>query len=116
MPGFEIELLWWAGCPSTEKALRELDAALEDAGISGVTVRTTEILTEDEARERDFVGSPTILVDGEDVASPGEEPVGLNCRVYRRRDGRVAPTPDPESLREALRRAQERPDREEVAR
>jgi hypothetical protein len=65
----------------------------------------TEIATEEEARARAFVGSPTILVDGEDVAPPGEEPVGLNCRVYRRRDGAVSPTPDPEDLREALRRA-----------
>ena len=32
----------------------------------------------------------------------GDEPAGLNCRVYRRRDGRVAPTPDPEDLRDAL--------------
>src|SRR5690349_5036668 len=116
MSCFEIELLWWAGCPSTEKALRELEAALEDAGISGATVRMTEIRTEDEARERDFVGSPTILVDGEDVAPPREEPVGLNCRVYRRRDGMVAPTPDPESVREALRCAQERSSPEEVTR
>jgi hypothetical protein len=28
--------------------------------------------------------------------------------VYRRRDGRLSPTPDPHDLREALRRAAER--------
>jgi hypothetical protein len=101
----DMELLWWAGCPSTERALGDLRAALSDAGISGADIRMTEIATEEEARARAFVGSPTILVDGEDVAPPGEEPVGLNCRVYRRRDGAVSPTPDPEDLREALRRA-----------
>ena len=101
----DMELLWWAGCPSTEAAVSEIRAALEDAGISGADIRMTEIATEEEARARAFVGSPTILVDGEDVAPPGEEPVGLNCRVYRRRDGAVSPTPDPEDLREALRRA-----------
>ncbi len=112
----DIELLWWSGCPSTEKALRELEAALQDAGISGSGVRMTEIRTEHQARERAFAGSPTILVDGEDVEPPGEEPVGLNCRVYRRRDGRVLPTPDPEALRDALRRAQGRSAPEEVMR
>jgi hypothetical protein len=112
----DIELLWWAGCPSTEKALRELEAALQDAGISGAGVRMTEIQTEHQARDRAFAGSPTILVDGEDVAPPGDQPVGLNCRVYRRRDGRVSPTPDPEALRDALRRAQGRPTPEEVTR
>ena len=101
----DMEVLWWAGCPSTERALGDLRAALQDAGISAADIRMTEIATEEEARARAFVGSPTILVDGEDVAPPGEEPIGLNCRVYRRRDGAVSPTPDPEDLREALRRA-----------
>jgi hypothetical protein len=112
----DIELLWWAGCPSTEQALRELRAALEDTGISGAEARMTEISTEAEARARSFVGSPTILVDGEEVAPPGDEPVGLNCRVYPRRDGRVSPTPDPEDLRDALRRARGRRTPQEVAR
>jgi hypothetical protein len=110
----DIEVLWWAGCPSTEKTLRQLEAALEDAGLSGADIRMTEIRTEQQARERAFAGSPTILVDGEDVAPPGDEPVGLNCRVYRRRDGRVSATPDSEALRDALRRAQGRSTPEEV--
>lgn len=100
-----IELLWWAGCPSTERALRELRGALEDSGISGADVRMIELATEEEARKRAFVGSPTILVDGEDVAAPGDEPFGLNCRVYHRRDGGVSPTPDPDDVRAALQRA-----------
>ena len=109
-----IELLWWAGCPSTDRALRELRVALKDAGISHADILMTEIGTDEEARARAFVGSPTILLDGEDVAPPGEEPAGLNCRVYRRPDGTVSPTPGPEILREALRRAQERPTCAEV--
>ena len=35
---------------------------------------------------------------------PAGEPVGLTCRVYRLRDGRVSPLPDPEDIRDALRR------------
>ena len=39
---------------------------------------------------------------------PGEgEPFTLTCRVYRLRDGRVSPTPDPEDVRAAVRRAKE---------
>ena len=49
-----------------------------------------------------FVGSPTIRVDGRDIQPPDDEPVGLTCRVYRLRDGRVSPTPDPADLRDAL--------------
>ena len=55
--------------------------------------------------ELGFVGSPTVRVDGRDVQPPGDEPVGLTCRVYRRRDGRISPTPDPHDLAEALRSA-----------
>jgi hypothetical protein len=101
----DVELLWWEGCPSTDAALRELHQALASAGLDTVEVQMRQIRTDAEAGEAEFVGSPTILVDGQDVAPPGDEPVGLTCRVYRRRDGRVAPTPDPEDLLVALRRA-----------
>lgn len=102
----DIELLWWAGCPSTERALAELQVALEDTGLSGLEVRMTEVRDEAHARARGFVGSPTILVEGEDVApAAGGEEIGLSCRVYRRRDGRISPTPDRDDLRGALRRA-----------
>jgi hypothetical protein len=102
----EIELLWWNGCPSTERALAELREALEELGLGGVEVRTTEIRTDDDARGASFTGSPTILIDGADVAPPvASEPSGLNCRIYHRRDGRISPTPDPDDIRDALRRA-----------
>lgn len=100
----DVELLWWAGCPSTERALVDVRQALAELGLGGVLVRMTEIATDDEAATADFAGSPTILVDGTDVV-PADDAVGLSCRVYRRRDGRVSPTPDPEDLRDALRRA-----------
>lgn len=101
----EIELLWWEGCPSTERALAELRTALDETGLSRAEISMSEIGDEDLARERGFVGSPTILVDGEDVAPTGDEEAGLNCRIYRLRDGKVSPTPDPQDLRDALRRA-----------
>ena len=42
---------------------------------------------------------------GEDLLPLQEgEPYSLTCRVYRQRDGRPSPTPDPEDLREAIRR------------
>jgi hypothetical protein len=107
----EVELLWWEGCPSTERALDELRAALEDVGLSETAVRMREIGTDADAEEVEFRGSPTILIDGADAlagGNRGEEPIGLSCRVYRRRDGRISPTPDPDDLREALRRAADR--------
>ena len=103
----EVQLLWWEGCPSTERALAELREALQDVGLAS-EVRLREITSDERAIEEGFTGSPTILIDGDDVAPDPSEPVGLSCRVYRRRDGRISPTPDPDDLREALRRAAER--------
>jgi hypothetical protein len=105
----DIELLWWEGCPSTERALAAVHEALSELGLDGAEVRTTEVRTDTDADEREFVGSPTILIDGVDlVPAAAEEPTGLSCRVYRRRDGRISPIPDPDDLREALQRAAER--------
>ena len=64
----------------------------------------TEIETEEDARRHGFPGSPTIRVRGRDIQPPGpDQPIGLTCRVYRQRDGRVSPLPDPEDIREALK-------------
>jgi hypothetical protein len=99
-----VELLWWEGCPSTERALAELRQALNDVGLGSVEVSMREITTDADGMAAEFVGSPTIRIDGVDVVTPGsDDPIGLACRVYRRRDGRYAPTPDPEDLRDALR-------------
>jgi hypothetical protein len=99
----EIELLWWEGCPSTDKALAELNAALRDVGLPDAHVELREIRTDEQAAETGFRGSPTIRLDGADlVPDAGEAQIGLSCRVYRRRDGRISPTPDPADLREAL--------------
>ena len=104
-----VELLWWEGCPSTEKARAAVEEALRDLHLDGTQVRMREIRSDGDARDAGFVGSPTILIDGVDlVPAAAEEQIGLSCRVYRRRDGRVSPIPDPDDLREALRSAADR--------
>ncbi len=100
----QIELLWWEGCPSTERARAMVRETLDGLGLVKVAIRSTEMRTDEDARERGFRGSPTILIDGEDPFARSDEQVGLSCRVYRRRDGRASPLPDPEELREALAR------------
>src|ERR1700730_2502866 len=100
-----VELLFWAGCPSHPQARADLRAAMLAEGLDPDAVVVREVSTEDQAEEQQFVGSPTIRIDGIDVQPPGEEPTGLTCRVYRRRDGRISPTPDPAEVREALHRA-----------
>jgi hypothetical protein len=100
-----VELLYWEGCPSHPRALADLRAAMADLGLDPSTVVLREIDTREGAERERFVGSPTIRIDGNDIQSPGEEPYGLACRVYHRRDGRVSPTPDPTDVRDALQAA-----------
>jgi hypothetical protein len=101
-----VELLWWEGCPSTPETLSNLRDAMSELGLDPATVDVREVKTDEDAEREGFPGSPTIRVEGRDVQPPGDdEPVGLSCRVYRLRDGRYSPTPDPEDVRDALRRA-----------
>lgn len=97
-----VELLFWEGCPSYTKALAELREAMVDVALDPSTIVVRAVETQSEAAMERFVGSPTIRIDGVDVQPPGEEPVGLTCRVYHRRDGRISPTPDPADVRDAL--------------
>ena len=100
-----IELLWWEGCPSHAETFEDLNRILEEEGAEA-QVELIEIETDDQAQAERFPGSPTIRIDGDDaIPAPEGEPFSLTCRVYRLRDGRVSPTPDPEDLREAVRSA-----------
>jgi hypothetical protein len=98
-----VEFLWWEGCPSHERALAELRDAMQAAGLDPGSVEVRHVGTEEDAVRERFAGSPTIHVDGRDLQPVDDsQPAGLTCRVYRLRDGRASPTPDPADLRDAL--------------
>jgi hypothetical protein len=100
-----VELLYWDGCPSHPQALADLRAAMEELGLDPEAIEVRHVGSDDAAAADRFVGSPTIRIDGVDISDPVGEPVGLTCRIYHLRDGRVSPVPDPDDLRAALRRA-----------
>jgi len=78
---------------------------MAELGLDGDAIDLREIETDADAERESFPGSPTIRIDGEDVQPPGDNPIGLSCRIYRRPDGSASPLPAPEELREALRAA-----------
>jgi hypothetical protein len=106
-----IELLWWEGCPSHPAALAELREILTGEGLDPDSVERREITSDEQAAREGFPGSPTILIEGRDIVSSEGQPAGLACRVYRLRDGRPSPTPDPKDVRAAVRRALEENER-----
>jgi hypothetical protein len=97
-----IEFLWWRECPSWERALAELREEMAALGLDPDAVEVREVATAEAAVREEFVGSPTIRIDGRDVQPPSGDPVGLTCRIYVLRDGRVSPLPDRADVRDAL--------------
>jgi hypothetical protein len=97
-----VELLWWAGCPSRQRAIELLRDELARAGLDPERLVVREIRDEAEAARERFPGSPTILVDGRDIQAPRDRAAGLTCRVYRLRDGRISALPDPADVAAAL--------------
>jgi hypothetical protein len=97
-----IDLLFWRECPSYPEARSLLRQVIEERGVEAEVVER-EVLTQDEAQELAFPGSPTIRVDGRDVDPEGAvAPASLTCRIYHLPDGRVSPVPSREQLEEAV--------------
>jgi hypothetical protein len=101
----EIQFLYYRGCPSHDAALERLRSVMSAEGVEA-DIEIIEVDTDQEAQQLRFTGSPTILIDGEDIDPPPPEGhYALTCRAYRLDDGRVSPLPSPEMIRRPLRAA-----------
>jgi hypothetical protein len=101
----KVELLWWSGCPSWELAIDLVRAEMQRLGLDPSSLSVREVRDDAEAEAEGFPGSPTIRIDGRDIQDPGAEPLGLTCRIYRLRDGRLSALPDPAEVATALAQA-----------
>jgi hypothetical protein len=90
-----VQLLFFPDCPHVDATRRMLHDVLSGSSHRPevVEVDLTDAGTADELR---MWGSPTILVDGADVA--GGVPSGCGCRIYQ---GSTAPGVPPRALVEA---------------
>ncbi|MEB2289390.1 MAG: thioredoxin family protein [Anaerolineae bacterium] len=104
----QIDFLYWAECPSHPQAWQRLQDALDALAIEA-EIRRVEIATDEAAARWRFPGSPTILIDGQDIDPAAENlPARLTCRLYYRDDGRPSPLPPESMIRRALAAAQAR--------
>lgn len=97
----KVELIYDADCPNVPDARSQLIKAFARTGISA---RWTELErssphTPEYARA---YGSPTILVDGKDIAGVLPNAGTRACRVYSDGRGKLSPTPSIESICSAL--------------
>jgi hypothetical protein len=66
-------------------------------------VEVVEVKSEEQARQLRFIGSPTILINGQDIdPPPPDSHYALSCRAYRLEDGRISPLPSTETIRRAI--------------
>jgi hypothetical protein len=89
----DVELLVVPDCPNEPVAMSVLRLAFDRLGLAGQLVRTTVIASSEQAHERGFVGSPTILVDGVDPFAVAGQSPAFACRVYVTPAGRSGVPP-----------------------
>jgi hypothetical protein len=78
----DVELLVVPDCPNGTVALSVLHSAFDRVGLAWQSVRTTVIASQEQAQERGFVGSPTILINGVDPFGVAGQSPAYACRVY----------------------------------
>lgn len=81
-----IELIYDADCPNVDDAREQLRRACQVAGCEAQWTEWERSSPNAPGYVTTF-GSPTILVDGSDVAGNAEVISGGCCRIYARRDG-----------------------------
>ena len=100
----KITFLYYEDCPSHDEALKRLQAVITEEGLLA-ELEVIKVETEEQAERYHFVGSPTILVDGQDIVPPPAEAVpALTCRAYQLDNGRISPLPSAAMIRRALRK------------
>ena len=98
-----IQLITFSGCPNASAARSLIERTVADAGIVAAIEEIDTSAPDTLAPLREW-GSPTILLNGEDVGGE-REPAGPSCRLYRSDDGQVCGVPSRALLSAALHRA-----------
>ena len=98
-----IQLITFSGCPNASAARSLIERTVAAAGILASIEEVDTLAPDTPASLREW-GSPTILLNGEDVG--GElEPTGPSCRLYLGDDGRMHGVPSGRLLSVALHHA-----------
>jgi hypothetical protein len=100
----QIQFLYFEDCPSHEDGLARLKQAMRDIDLNA-EIEIVKVETDEQAQAQRFVGSPTFLVNGQDIIPPPSDAyASLTCRAYWLDDGRISPLPTLAMLRSALQR------------
>ncbi len=96
----KIELLYFDGCPSWETGLQNLKSAVLQEGLIA-DIDLVKVHDDVEATHFKFLGSPSFLVNGNDLWQETRETFALSCRIYSTPNG-IKGFPTVNMLREKL--------------
>ena len=96
-----VELIYDAECPNVNDARSQLIRAFHEAGVPPKWMEWDRAAPETPAHARGY-GSPTILVDGRDVADVAASDGAECCRVYMAEGGKFSGVPSVKTIASAL--------------
>jgi hypothetical protein len=98
-----VEVLVTEHCPHEDDAISLVTMAAQE---TGVTPRLTliEIGDLEQAEQQHFLGSPTIRINGSDIAPAKGQAASLSCRLYHTTHG-LSGVPELDLVRAALENA-----------
>jgi len=92
-------------CPSHDMALARLRKVMAEEGVES-SIDIVKVKTSEQAKQLEFVGSPTILINGSDISPVvGPHHYALTCRIYEWDEGKISPLPSSQMIRAALGKA-----------
>jgi glutaredoxin len=99
-----IRVLTFEGCPHCEAAKDLVEKTVRDLHLQA-DIETIQVKNENEAQTYQFLGSPSIQIDGQDIErTRRNEKSSYSCRVYRTPTG-ITGVPPRELLVNAIRDA-----------
>lgn len=99
----KVQLLTFPECPSAEEARRRLQDVVQAMHLQ-VNIEEIDVHGADCPPQLRHWGSPTILVEGVDVAS-GQAQDGTACRLYQQNNAQLGGVPSTVDIQSALEKA-----------
>ncbi len=97
----EITLLYDPDCPNVELARKNIRQALTELSLPA-NWREADISDPRTPRDLKMSGSPTILVNGVDVAGASRDSQAACCRLYTSEDGKLVRAPSADAIVHAI--------------
>ncbi|MGH7761599.1 MAG: thioredoxin family protein [Candidatus Dormibacteraceae bacterium] len=98
----KITIQYFDGCPHWKLAEERVLNVVKGFSNEQITLERQLIDSPATAERVGFHGSPTILVDGQDLFATGAESISLGCRVFLTEDG-IQGAPSEKQLRDVIR-------------